>query len=624
MAAAVQPGDPARIGAYVVRGRLGAGGQGVVYLAQAPGGRPVAVKVLRAADEEAAALLRREAEVLPRMAAFCTAQVLEVGAAGAEPYVVSEFIEGPTLQQAVAARGPLRGRELHRLAVGTATALAAIHRAGVVHRDFKPGNVLLSPEGPRVIDFGIARPVGDAGAGDEVAGTPPYMAPEQFRPGAAGAAADVFAWGATMVFAASGVPPFGAGPLPALVHRIMRAEPDLGGLDGDLRELVAVCLAKDPARRPAAREVLLRLLGRTPSAVSDPLAAGSAAARAGGPAPEGTARLAAPMKAGGKARGWVVGAVASVAALVAVALTLLYVAARPGPPAAGTRTVVVPELGATLHEHPADPLRLTSFLRGSTDLSEGLAFAAGVRLPGEDTFLPVTERMAPMVSPGGDRVAYVHESPDLAVENAGAVRFTARDLTGAFWVDVVEPPLALRRPSWSPDGSRLLVTVWDPRLDDRTTGFAVVDPARRTASVVSAPAPGKEDYVWASGDTLARASGAGEITVHSPAGAVLRTLGGVRQPAGTVPVFSADGRLATLCPGAEDRACVLDAATGRRLTTLPLPAGGVLWFWYGTDHLAVYTAASSAVRAVDLTGEPVRTLAEFATGGAWTVHWAAR
>ncbi|WP_049577905.1 serine/threonine-protein kinase, partial [Nonomuraea sp. SBT364] len=186
MPAASQPGDPARIGAYVVRGRLGAGGQGVVYLAEAPGGRPVAVKVLRAADEAAAALLRREAEVLPRMAAFCTAQVLEVGTAGTEPYVVSEFIEGPTLQQAVAARGPLHGRELHRLAVGTATALAAIHRAGVVHRDFKPGNVLLSPEGPRVIDFGIARPVGDVEAGEEVTGTPPYMAPEQFTPGAAG------------------------------------------------------------------------------------------------------------------------------------------------------------------------------------------------------------------------------------------------------------------------------------------------------------------------------------------------------------------------------------------------------------------------------------------------------
>ncbi|WP_049571123.1 hypothetical protein, partial [Nonomuraea sp. SBT364] len=321
---------------------------------------------------------------------------------------------------------------------------------------------------------------------------------------------------------------------------------------------------------------------------------------------------------------------AVVAALVVAAATLVYAVTREdpvaveGPLAVETRAVRVPELGATLHEHPTDPLRMTSFLRGSTDLSEGLAFTGGLRSAGGDAFRPVTVRMLPMVSPDGGSVAYVHESPDLAVENAGGVRFTARDLTGEFWVDVVEPPLALRRPSWSPDGSRLLVTVWDPRQGDRTTGFAVVDPRARTASVVSAPAPGKEDYVWASGDSLARASGTGEVTVHSPGGAVLRTLDQVRQPVGTVPMFSGDGRLATLCPGAGNTACVLDAVTGRRLATLPLPEGGVIWFWYGTDHLAVYTATASRVQAVDLRGEPVRTLAEFAAGTTWTVHWTRR
>ena len=257
------PDAPVKIGDYRVRGRLGAGGQGVVYLAESPAGRPVAVKVLRAPDEEAAALLRREAEILPRIAAFCTAQVLEVGTADGAPYVVSEYVEGPTLQQAVAARGPLRGRELHRLAVGTITALAAIHRAGVVHRDFKPGNVLLSPEGPRVIDFGIARPAGVADVpGEDLMGTPPYMAPEQFSLGVGGPAADLFAWASTMLFAATGTPPFGTGALPATINLIMHAEPDLGPLDADLREAVAACLAKDPADRPAARQVLLHLLGR--------------------------------------------------------------------------------------------------------------------------------------------------------------------------------------------------------------------------------------------------------------------------------------------------------------------------------------------------------------------------
>jgi len=624
------PGDPDRIGGYRVRGRLGAGGQGVVYLAETAEGRPVAVKVLRAPDERSAAPLRREAGVLPRMAAFCTAQVLEVGTAGTEPYVVSEYIEGPTLQQAVAGRGPLRGRELHRLAVGTITALAAIHRAGVVHRDFKPGNVLLSPEGPRVIDFGIARPAGVVdGPGEDVMGTPPYMAPEQFALGGGGPAADVFAWGSTMVFAASGTPPFGTGAVAAIVNRIMRAEPDLGHLDADLREVVAACLVKDPAARPAARQVLLRLLGRPTDDAGDvtsprELTAGAtqAATRPAGRRTSG-------------ARGRLVAAALAVPA-AAVTVTLLLTGqdavtlATSGPLATATRTVVVPGLGARLYEHPTDPLRLTAFVHGSENLSEGLPFTAGVRAAGGDTFQAVSARMLPMVSPDGDSVASVHESPGLAVENAGGVRFTGRDLGGEFWVHVADAPLALRRPIWSDDGDRLLVTVFDTTAGDRTVGFAVVDPARRAAAITRTPDSGeadsgKADYVWAPGGALARASGTTQIRMYAEDGRVLRTFGPVNLPDGAIPLFSG-GRLATLCPGRRDVACVLDAATGRRLRTVPLPADGALWFWYGADHLAVYTGKSvpPRVSAVDLGGRTARALAEFTGGASWRVSYSPR
>jgi len=630
------PDDPVKIGDYRVRGRLGAGGQGVVYLAESPAGRPVAVKVLRAPDEEAAALLRREAEILPRIAAFCTAQVLEVGTADGAPYVVSEYVEGPTLQQAVAARGPLRGRELHRLAVGTITALAAIHRAGVVHRDFKPGNVLLSPEGPRVIDFGIARPAGVADVpGEDLMGTPPYMAPEQFSLGVGGPAADLFAWASTMVFAATGTPPFGTGALPATINLIMHAEPDLGPLDADLREAVAACLAKDPADRPAARQVLLHLLGRpaeTATGATSPQELTAGATRAAVTQPDRWPSLPVPFREPGpRRRRLVIMAAALATVLVAGSVTLAVLRpgavtrATSGPLATDTRAVKVPGLGATLHEHPSDPMRMTSFLHGSTQLSEGLAFSAGLRAVDGDTFLPSTSRMLPLISPAGDRTAAVHESPQLAAENAGGVRFTDRDLGGEFWVHVVDPPLALRNANWSEEGDRLLVTVFDTAAENRTVGFALVDVAGRTATVTrqGAPESGKANYVWGPDEgTVARAAGADRVSIHALDGSVRRTIEQAALTDGETPHFSA-GRLAAGCPGLTDTACVIDVATGRRLSTLPLPAGGKIWFWYGTDHLAVYTEKSVPPRtqAIDLTGRPVRVLAEFTDGTAWTVHY---
>ncbi|GAA3844424.1 hypothetical protein GCM10022226_79440 [Sphaerisporangium flaviroseum] len=282
----LRPGDPTQVGDYELTARLGEGGQGVVYLGRSAEGVTVAVKVLRsdlAHNEEALARFVREVSTAERVATFCTAQVIETGVADQRPFIVSEYIDGPTLDGVVEREGPRRGAALLRLAIGTVTALVAIHQAGIVHRDFKPSNVLLGTDGPRVIDFGIAKALDKISTlTSRVVGTPAYLTPEQLAGEQAGPAADMFAWAGTMVFAATGDAPFGSDSLPAVFNRIMNLEPDVSSLEEPLRGVVAACLAKDPAARPAASEVLMRLLGHgagaAPAAVIT--AEGSAVAQA--------------------------------------------------------------------------------------------------------------------------------------------------------------------------------------------------------------------------------------------------------------------------------------------------------------------------------------------------------
>ncbi|MBG0816253.1 serine/threonine-protein kinase [Planomonospora sp. ID82291] len=305
----MRPGDPERVREYRLTARLGEGGQGTVYLGESETGARVAVKLLRAdlaQDEEALERFVREVSTAQRVSPFCTAAVLDTGVDRHRPYIVSEYIDGPTLDAVVAAEGPRSGSALHRLAIGTVTALVAIHQAGIVHRDFKPSNVLLAPDGPRVIDFGIAKALDRTSTLTAMAiGTPSYMTPEQLAGEAAGSAADMFAWGCTMVFAATGAPPFGTDSLPAIFNRIMNAEPDLSAIaDAALRELVGDCLAKDARRRPTASEALMRLLGHSgagttggapPVPPQGILAEGSAvAAQQTGPGPDGVSHPTGP------------------------------------------------------------------------------------------------------------------------------------------------------------------------------------------------------------------------------------------------------------------------------------------------------------------------------------------
>ena len=255
--------DPSWVGAYRLQARLGAGGMGVVYLAAAQDGRLVALKVLRpemAGDAEFRKRFSREVTALHRVQGVCTVRVIDADTTADRPYLVTEYAEGPSLAEYVESRGPMDPQMLYGLATGLAEALTAIHAAGIVHRDLKPSNVLLTPGGPKVIDFGIAQVLEATAvtrAGMTV-GSAGYMAPEQIM-GRAGTAADLFSWAVTIAYAASGQPPFGTGASEVILYRILHEAPDIAAVPDSLRPQVTAALSKDPHDRPAAAELLSQL-----------------------------------------------------------------------------------------------------------------------------------------------------------------------------------------------------------------------------------------------------------------------------------------------------------------------------------------------------------------------------
>ncbi|MEU7835399.1 protein kinase [Nonomuraea sp. NPDC049129] len=261
------PEDPSAIGPYELISRLGSGGMGTVYLAKAADGVQVALKAIRrdyTMDPVYRARFHEEVSNARKVASFCTARVLDHGEHDGVLYLVTEYIEGISLENHLIEHGPLTPSVLHSAAVGVAAALTAIHAVGLVHRDLKPANVMLTLGGPRVIDFGLARSshvsTRHTNAG-MVMGTPGWIAPEQVFEGRTSPAGDVFAWGSLIAYAGLGGHPFGEGDAYVMAARARTAPPDLRGLPAPLDRLVAAAIHPDPARRPAAKQLLLELVG---------------------------------------------------------------------------------------------------------------------------------------------------------------------------------------------------------------------------------------------------------------------------------------------------------------------------------------------------------------------------
>jgi eukaryotic-like serine/threonine-protein kinase len=261
-------GDPLRVGPYRLLKRLGSGGMGQVYLGRSPSGRPVAVKVIRAEHADNADFrqrFRHEVQAARRVSGIFTAAVVDADPDAPRPWMVTVFVSGPSLAAAVTSRGALSVRTVRILAAGLAEGLSEVHAAGLVHRDLKPSNVLLASDGPRIIDFGISRPADSAHPTRTggVIGSPGFMSPEQAMGDAVGPASDIFCLGSVLAYAATGEPPFGAGPPSALLYRVVYGEASTVNIPPELRPLIANCLIRDPEARPTTDELLAEL-GDTP------------------------------------------------------------------------------------------------------------------------------------------------------------------------------------------------------------------------------------------------------------------------------------------------------------------------------------------------------------------------
>ncbi|MER7567975.1 serine/threonine-protein kinase [Streptomyces sp. NPDC097941] len=313
--------EPTAVGPYRLLGRLGSGGMGRVYLGRSAGGRTVAVKIVHphfALDEEFRARFRREVDAARRVGGAWTAPVLDADPEAAVPWVATGYAAGPSLAAAVTDGGPLPEHSVRVLGAGLAEALAAVHSLGLVHRDVKPSNVLLTVDGPLLIDFGIARATDGTASLTSTGvsiGSPGYMSPEQILSKGVSGAADVFSLGAVLAYAATGAPPFPGDSSASLLYKVVHEEPELGSLGGELRDVVETCLAKSAQERPTPGEVARRL------------------------APQGAARLV--------AAGWLPGALVEQVGRSAVQLlNLEAVGERTGEQASGPVGFSSPSVGA--------------------------------------------------------------------------------------------------------------------------------------------------------------------------------------------------------------------------------------------------------------------------------------
>ncbi|MFI6317998.1 protein kinase [Nonomuraea sp. NPDC050556] len=668
--AELRAGDPAHLAGYELRGRLGEGGQGVVYLGADASGGLVAIKWLRphlAGDAVAAERFAREAAVATRVAPFCTARMLATGVHDERPYIVSEYVEGPSLQQVVLNEGPFTAAKLHRLAIGTITALAAIHQAGIVHRDFSPNNVLLANEGPRVIDFGISRAL-DATTTITSApvGTPAYMAPEQVLGHQVGPPADLFSWASIVVFAATGNGPFAAESVPAVINRVMNSEPDLSALHGPLRDTVAACLSKDPARRPTAEQVIMRLLQHPevreaappttpypprqpyPQVPPQPVHHQQPVYQQPQPIYQQQQQPVwappAPRKSGSK--GFVIAGIAAAVAVIAtISVVVVALANRPtttitttsgtvtpkptttklagkAVPTTGLSSVKLPDTDVTIYENPADAVKLTTYTVWNAKLK---AWVYYTRDSLNGAFKKYANHWESMLSPDGRYL--VKRGKKFTGDGYDSVEITDKVTSETFTVKTSRQPLSAYISAWSRDSRRVLLNVGNPTDDGwQSTGFAIVDVAAKQSTVSSLREGSLRDIHYGFSD-----DGAGVVAVSSTTkqqairlfdkdGTRLRRIPNVGSGLAGFFFSPSGDRFLTNCPGlGKNTHCIYDSQTGNELRRFESSCSGGST-WYDEQHLVCWVRPEEGgdrqqIQVIDFAGQKVRLLADVPVNG---------
>ncbi|MEU7852501.1 hypothetical protein [Nonomuraea sp. NPDC049141] len=555
-------------------------------------------------------------------------------------YIIGEETGWPTLEEEIRSRGPLTGAELQRLAVTTMTGLAALHQAGVFHGAVRADTVLLGPNGPRLRHpvQGGRDPLGlDEATVD--AGTLTWSTPEELKGLPAAQPADMFGWGATMAFAATGQSPFGGGSATARVNRLLHGAADLGLLEGALRDLVADCLAAEQADRPTATDALLRLIG-----YSGVLDVALPAAPPEAPARRLRSRVLV-LSAAGLAIALVSGGVTylatqdrpvprpTMAAAATPAVSAPTVASTPaaastGPVPRATKHIALPS-GGTLYENPADPIKLASYAAGG----EKHETASYVRVPDSDKFERVDgQNISASVSPDGRWLATLNDFY-FPVSDHQDVVVTERRTGARFTLPVAATPDIARNPYWSRDSRRLLLTVipnWQQNKSARTGGFVVLDIMARTSTFVptSEPEPSERDpvsptYHWTpdgngvAGHYLTPEALLG-VRFRDLAGHVTRTMHWVGHPIGE-EWFSPTGRLFVTTSCRHGPTCVWDTATGARRHSVPSSVHDFTIGWYDEAHLinGAWSGKNTfRLYITDFTGKQVRVLADITgTGG---------
>ncbi len=554
---ALEPGDPGSVGGYRLLGRLGAGGMGQVYLGVSPGGRTVAVKLIHsvhARDAQFRERFAREVEAAHRVGGFHTALVVDADPHADPPWMVTAYIEGPSLHEAVRRAGPLPLDQVRVLGAGLAEGLGAIHACGLVHRDLKPGNVILAADGPRIIDFGVARVV-DASTGitmtGTVIGTVAFMSPEQIRGEVAGQASDVFSLGGVLGFAATGRPPFGTDSPVSIMYRVVNQPPDLAGVaDGGLREVIAGCLAKSPADRPPVRAVLAALSrpGLALSAFSSPARAAAYHAPAG-VAPAATGYEASTETPAPAATGPVRGALSP----------------------RGT----VPPAGAT-------PSRTMSSRAGHVRRSRPKAGLIAAAAAGAAVVVAVI--LAVALIPASTPNAAAGHRPSAAASAGSTITLHGADTTGSNDVSFIAGGRLLA--DTGPDGRAY---AWD--LATRTLVHSLTTP--RQTSVDSAFSP--------DGTLLASAVGPYAVGVDLwdvATGQRITTLTNPPQHNGVVKlVFSPDGKFLAVADGGH--VCVWNLATDALTVNLTTPGGGITAMAFSPDGKLLATSTNTGSLSVN-------------------------